>query len=149
MTAVIMLWINVMIIMTRAGGTRVCCRHCTSRWWKWTFDVLQRRFLLGNWNFEWTIDGSWIFNRCRLAGRRVMLAILINQILKLYPNICTWKAQCAAINVKFCEWMKVYEKFDSTYELGSRVGSLLLRMNWSSMKTPFLLAHTKLKSCPS
>lgn len=95
-TAIIMLWIDVMIVVSRAGGTRIRCRHCTRWRWKWTLDILECRFLFGNRYLEGTIDGVCILNRCRFTRRRtIMFSILIDQILKLYPNICTWKTQRA------------------------------------------------------
>lgn len=93
-TAIIRLGIKLMVvIMTRAGGTRVSSRHC-ARWRrKRTFDVLQCTFLFRYRNLERTINRVCVLDGCGFATRSIMLSIvLVRQVLKLYSYICTWEA---------------------------------------------------------
>lgn len=71
---------------------------------------------------------------------------IVSEYLYLENAVCIYREKMYKKNLSIAyagtiEWL--------TYELGNRVGSLLLRINWSSINTPFLLAHTRLKSCPS
>lgn len=101
MTAVtiVVLRIKIMIvIVARAGWTWVSGWHCTSWWWKRTFDILQSTLLFRNWNLKRSINSIRILNGCWFAGWRIMLSILVHQIFKLYSNICTWETQRASEN---------------------------------------------------
>lgn len=84
------------VVVTRAGGTRVCSGHGAGRRRERTLDVLHSSLLLRNGNLERTIDGVGVLDGGRLAAGPVVLAVvLVHQILKLYSNICTWETESA------------------------------------------------------
>lgn len=93
---IVMLWVWILITtMSGACWTWVCCGHCTRWWWEWTLDV-PHHFLFRNRDFQWAIYRICIFHGCWFSTVSVVFSVSINQIFKLYSNICTWKTKCAS-----------------------------------------------------